>query len=232
MSKKQEINSILKNIEINTNEQNLQNIENDKYTENIQKVTLNTSKTLSNQDLFTTFEILEKNYEIAHEILSERTSKHSEISKNVKRQLKYIGFVYYIWNPENLNIKVIPLMFAYPILDIVNLKEFYYLQRPSLFIEGKPIWVIIRGIPVSVELSIKEVSMKNNQYISLDNMIRKIELKGYTPAEIRAKLESMFATYLFGKPHWQLKDYLMFILILIICGLIEYLILSGIFLGV
>lgn len=205
----------------------------DKKTVN--RVILDTTKELNLLDIYDTFEILENNYPLTHEVLSERTAKHSEISKNVKRQLKYIGFVYYVWNPENLNVKVIPLLFAYPILDIVNLKEFYYLQRPSIFIEGIPIWIIIRGIPVSVELNIRNVKLTddNGNRISkkVDDFIREIEVKGYSPDEIRAKLESMFATYLFGKPTWTLRDYLMFALILIVCGLIEYLIISSIFIG-
>lgn len=193
------------------------------------KIILDISKNLNVIDINDTFKLLEENYQLAHEVLSERTAKHSEISKSVKRQLNYIGFVYYIWNPDNLNIKVIPLIYAFPILDIVNLKEFYYLQKPTMFIDGKPIWFVIRGIPISIEFKLKNVSYKDGQTESLNNFLREIEIKGYKPEEIKAKLQSMYAVYLFGKKHLSIKDYLFFILIIIVIGLIEYLIISSMY---
>jgi len=162
---------------------------------------------------------LESNYSLSHEVLSEHTSKHSDISKNVKRQLKYIGFVYYIWNIKNLNIKVIPLIYAYPVLDIVNLKEIYYLDKPSLFIDGIPIWTVIRNNPLSFEMDL----------VSKDGYFSDMTIHKYTSQEIRAKLKSGHSTYIFGKPSLTLREYIIFILILGIGQLLQYVILFTIF---
>lgn len=174
-------------------------------------------KNLSRKEMI---QLLARN--IKSEILSDKTSEISDLSKDVKRQLGYIGFVFYVWNPNNLNIKIIPLTNVNPVLDITNTKEFYYLYRPALFIDGKPIFLIIRGIPISFELKL----IKDNS-----NLIQSIELAGYTPQEIRAKLKSGHSTYIFGKPNLSLSQLLWIIFLMVSICLIEYIVISSIFLG-
>lgn len=154
------------------------------------------------------------------EVLSEKTSELSDLSTDVKRQSTgYVGFIFYVWNPNNLNIKIIPLREINPVLDIVNLKEMYFLYRPALFIDGNPVFLLIRGIPISFELKL----IKN------DNVIKEIELDGYTASEVRAKLRSGYTTYIFGKPSLSLQQLLFIIFLIISLLLLEYIIISTIF---
>ena len=159
------------------------------------------------------------------EILSSKTSEISDLSKDVKkymnRQIGYLGFIFYVWNPKNLNIKIIPLLQINPILDLSNVKEFYFLYRPAMFIDGKPIFLLIRGIPLSFELNIIK---------DTNNMLSQIQLAGFTAQETRALLKSGFTTYLFGKPMLTLNQLLFLVFLFITCQLIQYIVLTSIFL--
>lgn len=180
---------------------------------------------LQDKKTFTKFyDLLKGNLE--SEILSSHTSEVADLSKDVKkymnRQLGYLGFVFYVWNPKNLNIKIIPLTKINPILDLVNVKEFYFLYRPAMFIDGKPIFLIIRGIPFSFELQL----LKDDS-----NLVKQIELKGYSSSEIRALLRSGYTTYLFGRPSLSLAQLLYLVFLIITICLVEYIILGAIWLG-
>lgn len=157
------------------------------------------------------------------EILSSKTSEISDLSKDVKkymnRQLGYLGFIFYVWNPKNLNIKIIPLTQINPIVDLSNVKEFYFLYRPAMFIDGKPIFLLIRGIPLSFELNI----LKNTE-----NIFKEIQLSGFTSSETRALLKSGFTTYLFGKPMITLNQLLFLTFLITTLMLAEYIILRTI----
>ena len=181
------------------------------------KIDLNKKETFNNF-----YDLLKGNLE--SEILSSNTSEIADLSKDVKkymnRQLGYLGFVFYVWNPKNLNIKIIPLTKINPILDLTNVKEFYFLYRPAMFIDGKPVFLVIRGIPLSFELKL----LKDDS-----NMVKQIELDGYSASEVRALLRSGFTTYLFGKPNMSLTQMLYFIFLVISIMLVEYIVLSTIF---
>ena len=166
------------------------------------------------------------------EILSTKTSEIADLSKDVKkymkRQLDYVAFVFYIWNPKNLNIKIIPLYRINPILDLVNLKEFYFLYRPAMFIDGKPIFLIIRNIPLSFELNLLSKKEKDKNGNQID-IVKNIELNGYDSSEVRALLKSGFTKYLFGKPSFSYTQVLYLVFMIITICLIEYIVISTIY---
>jgi hypothetical protein len=61
-------------------------------------------------------------------------------------------------------------------------------------------------------------------------MLSQIQLAGFTAQETRALLKSGFTTYLFGKPMLTLNQLLFLVFLFITCQLIQYIVLTSIFL--
>lgn len=142
----------------------------------------------------------------------------SDLSDNVKETLErtdiYQAYVFYIWNAQNRNIKIIPLPNMNPLMDLVKMREIYLLHRPALFIDNKPIYIIVKNIPFSFEL----------QFIDKENLEGLLKLKIPSATEVRAILKSIYVISIFGKPLFTMKHALIIILLLTTTHLIHFLI--------
>ena len=132
---------------------------------------------------------------------------------NVKRLLAFQGYVLYCYNPENLNCKLIPLPRLDPTLRIKTTGEVFQLGRPSLYIEGKPLFIIIRGFPFSIDIKLNE---------NRDKLIE----RGYNPAEIDARIHSIYTQRIFRAPKITLQSIVIVFLLILSSCLVTYMITS------
>lgn len=131
----------------------------------------------------------------------------------------YVGFVYYFWSASTMNFKIIGLKNFYPIFDLINTQEKYYLDKPTMITNDIPIYWIQKGIPFTIETRIKKQLLELNQEV-FEN--------GYNADLISAMSKSSHWINVYGKEKWTFK-FISFLLTIILCVcLIEYIVLSNI----
>jgi len=129
---------------------------------------------------------------------------------NLKERLKhkarenvaFAGYLLYIWNPEKLHSKLYPLPEVKSTVRISSTGESFNLGKPSLYLEGKPLFIVIRELPYSIELELKD----NNYHFKV------LEEKGYTASEIDAKINSMYVNQIFRAKRLTKTDIIVFLL--------------------
>lgn len=129
--------------------------------------------------------------------------------KNKMASVEEKGYLHYIFDSEKWESKLYPLPKIKPILELSEFNETYNLDRVAYYLNGKPVFLVIRGIPYSLELTQTE---------------KILTLKGYSASEIHAKLNSIYVNNVFRKGTLQFKDYLVLLLSNIITGLSVYII--------
>lgn len=153
------------------------------------------------------------------DILRLETQTISDQNQELQKNLTYVGFVYYFWSASTMNFKIIGLYNLNPIFELLNTKEMYYLDKPTMITNDTPIYWIQKGIPFTIETRIRK------QLLELNEEIFK---HGYNADLIRAMSKSSHFINVYGKEKWTVK-FISFILVIILCcGLIEYIILQNI----
>lgn len=137
----------------------------------------------------------------------------SEIHMNKAKELleqniKTKGVILYVWNKDFMSAKLLGITEINPVVHIRNTKELYLIENPIFVIDGKPIFMVIRGIPYSLEIIL---NVNKSQHFFF-------ELKGYTSTEIHAKIKSIYTNVLYRQSP-SLKFYLTMFLLMIIEGL-------------
>ena len=125
------------------------------------------------------------------------------------KQVAFAGYLIYIWNPEHIECELKPLPTIQPICRLASVNETYQLGKPALFFNGKPVFIVIRGIPYSIEL---KFTTKDKDVIAL------IE-KGYSASEVDAKIHSVYTNSIFRNKRWSKMDALVYILSIITTAL-------------
>ncbi|HEC92910.1 MAG TPA: hypothetical protein ENI51_07980 [Candidatus Atribacteria bacterium] len=125
----------------------------------------------------------------------------------LKRALSFAGYVLYCYNPQNLNFKLIPLPRLQSTLRIKNTGEVFNLGKPSMYLEGKPLFIVVREIPFSIDLELD----KNRLYE-----------KGYSASEIDAKIHSIYTQRIFRPPRITFQAVILIILTILTSCLITY----------
>lgn len=146
------------------------------------------------------------------------TKNKENIGKNVidkiklkaKESLAFGGYLLYIWNPEKLNCKLFPLPEVKATVRIASFGETFELGKPAMFLEGKPLFIVVREIPYSIELSL--ITNKKRSKV--------LQEKGYTPSEIDAKINSIYVNRIFRAKRLTRIDIIIFALSLISTALI------------
>jgi hypothetical protein len=95
-------------------------------------------------------------------------------------------------------------------LEISRYGETYDISKTAFYIDGKPVFLIIKDIPMSLEFK------------EFDKKAKSFELKGYSAAEINSRINSVYVNTIFRKGNLQFKDYLVILLSNIITGLVVY----------
>lgn len=106
-----------------------------------------------------------------------------EVSANI-----FEGYCLYLYDNENLNCKMFPLQSIQPTLRIKASNETFALDNPAFYIEGKPVFICLRGNPISISMELMD---KNARKILIE--------KGYSASEIDAKINSIYTNNIFRK---------------------------------
>jgi len=138
----------------------------------------------------------------------------------LEQNIKTKGVILYVWNKDFMSAKLLGITEINPVVHIRNTKELYLIQNPIFVIDGKPIFMVIRGIPYSLEIIL---NVNKSQYFFF-------ELKGYTATEVHAKIKSIYTNVLYRQSP-SLKFYLTMLLLMIIEGLMFHIIYSNYYLS-
>ena len=101
-----------------------------------------------------------------------------------KKFLAFAGYLFYIWDKENLNIKLFPLPYIQPTCRLRSTSEVFKLDRPSFYLDGKPAFIVIREFPISLQLDLKNDKLKLKEI-------------GYSSSDIDAKISSIYINRIF-----------------------------------
>lgn len=132
-------------------------------------------------------------------------SKAKEI---LEQNIKTKGVILYVWNKDFMSAKLLGITEINPVVHIRNTKELYLIENPIFVIDGKPIFMVIRGIPYTLEIIL---NVNKSQHFFF-------QLKGYTATEVHAKIKSIYTNVLYRQSP-SLKFYLTMFLLMIIEGL-------------
>lgn len=196
LTKKQEISVFIKNSEVDSKDFEIQ-IENKTVIQEQIRILLKTY----NSEFITDFMTL----------LNIDSLELRDISDQLAKSIRYKGIVFYFFNFNHLEFKIIGLTEVKPLFELVNTQELYFLDVPTLTNKGIPIFWIIRGIPISITLEINE---------SISSIIKAFRVAGYNPAEIEALTDSELFIKMLGRHSVPIR----FIVIVILVMVIEFLI--------
>lgn len=173
-----------------------------------------------------------KNFETSKEtpILKILSKK---IKSSVKNFLSFAGYILYVYSETHLNCKLIPLSTLASTIRI-NKDESIFLGKPALFIEGKPLWIIVRGFPYTMELEmigLKEKLIELGFSLSeIEKRVKKDDTllirQGYSSSDIDAKTYSLVAKRVFRIPKMSMSNVILVLLLMLSSCLITYLITS------
>lgn len=126
----------------------------------------------------------------------------------LEQNIKTKGVILYVWNKDFMSAKLLGITEINPVVHIRNTKELYLIENPIFVIDGKPIFMVIRGIPYTLEIIL---NVNKSQHFFF-------QLKGYTATEVHAKIKSIYTNVLYRQSP-SLKFYLTMFLLMIIEGL-------------
>lgn len=129
--------------------------------------------------------------------------------EKLKKLEEISAYVHYVFDIDKWESELLPLPQIKPLLELKSYNETYKLDSVAYYLNGKPVFLIIRGIPFSLEIE------------ETNKMLR---IKGYSADEINAKINSIYVNSVFRKGSLQFKDYLVLFLTNIITGLMVYII--------
>lgn len=132
-----------------------------------------------------------------------------KLKNKIKETEELAGYVHYVYDIDKWESILKPLPKIKPILELKNENETYKLDKIAYYLNGKPVFLVVRGIPFSLEIE------------ETNTVLR---IKGYSADEINAKINSIYVNSVFRKGSLQFKDYLVLLLSNIITGLVVYII--------
>lgn len=148
--------------------------------------------------------------------------------------IKYSGYVIYLFDSDNLTGMMKPLTSIPPTLRWKNTSEMFKLDKPALYIDGLPVFLVLRGYPISISFQFIEnnemVNMldeKGQKVLDKDGkeiMIKRKRLteKGQSSSEIEAQLRSMYVNNVFRKKMMDSTVWIVFVLWSLLCIIITY----------
>lgn len=168
------------------------------------------------------------------------------------------GYVLYIYDSEKLEGKLYPLPRITPTLRIKETAEIFSLDFPAFYIEGKPVFFVFRGYPLTIGFDFKtafkigywcdecskmfnpndkEIVEFNNSLIcglcgkKLDKIEFKPHLaeKSYSASEIDAKVTSIYTNRMFRQSAITTNVVIAFILSIIVAILITFITMNTIY---
>jgi len=135
----------------------------------------------------------------------------SKTKETLKTLLSFAGYCLYFYNTKHLNCKLLPLPFIQPTLRIREFSESFVLKEPAFYISGRPVFVCLRGFPVSIKMKLFNFLLVN---------------EGYTSDEMDAILNSAFTERVFRAPRLSLQIVLLWLMSIITTNLITMMVYS------
>ncbi len=131
-----------------------------------------------------------------------------------KFEFEYQGFILYIFDIRKMEcrLKGLPKLASHITYSETN--EKFQLDKPSFFLNGKPVWMVIRNFPLSIDF----------EDMNLDSEISKLKFRLPTASEIEAKTKSLYAKMIFGKKMIDSTYFLISFLLCVLVGLVVHLI--------
>lgn len=124
------------------------------------------------------------------------------------------GHVLYFFNDKNKMAILKNLAKISPVLESSEYNEIYALGNPAFYLLDKPVWILCRGIPFSLEMD--DLDESNGIY----------KIKGYSASEIQAKVNSIPVNKVFRMGNLHFKEYLIIFLTNVISILATYIIVN------
>jgi len=143
------------------------------------------------------------------------------------------GFVLYVWNERNLNCKLVPLPKIRSVLR-VNQDETFEIGKPSLVIDGKPLFIVVRGIPYSITVELRDIALFLRELKFNESEIKEkipvdttmLVQEGYSASEIDAKIHSVYTQRMFRAPRFTMQNVIIVLLTIVSSCMITYMITS------
>lgn len=123
------------------------------------------------------------------------------------------GFILYIYDINHFETRLIGLPSLGSFVVLKEYNERFDTAEPAFYLDGKPVWLCIRGIPFSLEF--EEIDKQK-----VKNMMVKIP----SSSEIESKAKSLYTRMIFGKKMVDNSYYLISLLLCVITGLVVHLI--------
>lgn len=129
------------------------------------------------------------------------------------KNLMYKGFVLYFFDIVHFEARLKGLDKIASTIVLSETNERFELDKPAFYLEGKPIWILIRGLPFSLEF--EDFDSKK---------MKDLTIKIPSASEIEIKAKSLYTKMIFGKKMYDSSIYLITMLICVLVGLIVHLI--------
>lgn len=156
-----------------------------------------------------------KNVEFSQKSVKSVRNIRSNIEVFLKRHLKFPAYLLYCFNEENLQFKLIALPQHEPATDLKTTQEVFNLGKPCLFLEGKPLYLVVREIPYSINLELEK-----HKAI--------LKEKGYDSQEIKAKIHSIYTYFVFGISRINIQ-FIVSMILIVICTVLTTFMLTGMY---
>lgn len=131
-----------------------------------------------------------------------------------KLEIQYRGFLLYIYDIQRMQCELKGLPKLATQITYSETNERFELGKPAFYLQGKPVWICLRGFPLSIE----------TEDLQLESEIGKLKFRLPTSSEIEAKAKSLYAKMIFGKKMIDSSYYLITLLLCALVGLVVHLI--------
>lgn len=128
------------------------------------------------------------------------------------------AIIQYSWDKERMICDLKKIQTVKPVFIYRKTNESFLLNRPYCSIQGIPVFLLLRGFPVSISLDLKD-----------DKLI--VPEKGYSSQEIQVMNESHYKLRLFGKHARPPTDFVIFTLWTILIIAFTYIFCQNLFGG-
>ena len=126
------------------------------------------------------------------------------IFKKLKIEDEIVAYILYVYDLDKWAAEMLPLSRFYTPIEIRKYRETYALDKVFCYLKGVPVYLLIRGVPYSLEL---------------EKVKSQLVMKGYSASEINAKINSIYTNSVFRRPAFVGKD-LVFLLLAIIIAIL------------
>lgn len=181
------------------------------------------------------FPVINSNYSEFEQKQTKRIQ--TKLKNSLNNFMSFSGFVLYVWNERNLNCRLIPLPRISNELR-VNKSETFFLGQPSLVIDGKPLFIVVRGIPYSIKVELRNLVDLLKEYNFDDDILKKnlpdnvfnnptlLVQEGYTSNDIDTYNNSLVANRIFRLQRLSPQTIILMCLLMLCSCLITFMLVS------